>query len=191
MKLSIITILAIVGFSVFADSQDRLKAMPEEDMTLMSSQIDTAQAYCLAQNIYFEAGNQSLEGMAAVADVTLNRVQEERYPDTICGVVKAGVKNSNGTMKKHKCQFSWYCDGKSDEIPVDSLHLGINEAWKNSQHIARAMLLEYNLTDVGTYFGITEGSTHYHATYVVPNWINDRGMVRIRQIGSHIFYKFH
>ncbi len=186
MKLSIITILAIIGLSVFAETQDRLKAMPEEDMTLMSSQIDTAQAYCLAQNIYFEAGNQSLEGMAAVADVTLNRVQEERYPDTICGVVKAGVKNSNGTMKKHKCQFSWYCDGKSDKIP----NMSNNQTWQNAEFVAKAMLLQYNTTDIGDYFGITCGATHYHANYVVPNWIEDRGMDRVKQIGSHIFYKF-
>jgi len=182
MRIFLTTVLIIVGLTVIAESRILSNKVIE---------LDTVELDCLSQNIYFEAGNQSLEGMAAVADVTLNRVQNSRYPSDICSVVKQGLKHTNGTMKRNMCQFSWYCDGKSDEIPVDSLHLGINEAWKNSQHIARAMLLEYNLTDVGTYFGITEGSTHYHATYVVPNWINDRGMVRIRQIGSHIFYKFH
>ena len=186
MRLSILSILAIIGFSVYAESQDSLKEMPGADtMMLASSNIDNEQVYCLAQNIYFEAGNQSLEGMAAVADVTLNRVQEDRYPDTICEVVKAGVKHSNGEMKKHKCQFSWYCDGKSDKIP----NMPNNQTWQNAEFVAKAMLLEYNMTDEGNYFGITCGSTHYHANYVVPNWINDRGMDRIKQVCSHIFYK--
>ena len=37
---------------------------------------------------------------------------------------------------------------------------------------------------------ITEGSTHYHATYVDPYWTNDRGMAKITQVGSHIFYRW-
>lgn len=61
MKLFIVTMLAIAGFAVFAESQDRLNAMPEEDMTLASIGLSDEQIYCLAQNIYFEAGNQSLE----------------------------------------------------------------------------------------------------------------------------------
>ena len=79
MKLSILSILAIIGLSVYAESQDRMLSIPETDtMAVTSNELSDEQIYCLAQNIYFEAGNQSLEGMAAVADVTLNRVQEER-----------------------------------------------------------------------------------------------------------------
>ena len=94
-------------------------------------------------------------------------------------------------MKRYKCQFSWYCDGKSDIVPSisASLNQGISSAWINSQEIAYAMLLEYELSQV-SWLGITQGSTHYHANYVVPNWVEDRGMKRVKQIGSHIFYKF-
>ena len=42
--------------------------------------------YCLVQNIYFEAGNQSYAGKVAVAEVTLNRVATRKYPSTICGI---------------------------------------------------------------------------------------------------------
>lgn len=176
MNIFLTTVIVIVGFTAFSDSQ----ISSNKDVELDIVQLD-----CLAQNIYFEAGNQSLEGMAAVADVTLNRVQNSRYPDTICAVVKQGLKYADGTMKRNMCQFSWYCDGKSDKISTDN-----NKTWKNSQEVAKTMLLEYNLSDKGSYSGITSGSTHYHATYVVPDWIHDRGMVRIKQIGSHIFYKF-
>ena len=79
--------------------------------------------YCLAQNIYFEAGNQPLAGKIAVANVTFNRVEDPQFPDTICGVVyqaKTRVNWKGDVVPiKHKCQFSWYCDGKPD-VPTDS-----------------------------------------------------------------------
>ena len=188
MKMFVLTVFTIVGLTVYAES-NLLPVQVEAPVETNHVNLDPTQTYCLAQNIFFEAGNQSLEGMAAVADVTINRVESSRYPNTICDVVKQGLKHPSGNMKRNKCQFSWYCDGKSDAIPVDTLNMGINEAWKNSQHIASSMLIEYNLRKTN-WLGITEGSTHYHAHYVVPNWINDNGMKRIRQIGSHIFYKF-
>jgi len=168
MKIFIITVLTIVGLVSIVDT------------FAYSSKDDATQEFCLAQNIYFEAGNQSLDGMAAVADVTLNRVQENRYPNTICEVVKQGLKHPNGTMKRNMCQFSWYCDGKSDKVPTPTT----SQSWRKSLSVANTIL------NNNKYRGITEGSTHYHATYVVPNWIEDRGMSRIKQIGSHIFYKF-
>ena len=45
---------------------------------------------CLAKNIYFEAKNQGTGGWLAVAFVTLNRVKDTRYPNTICEVVYQG-----------------------------------------------------------------------------------------------------
>jgi hypothetical protein len=79
--------------------------------------------YCMAQNIYFEAGNQPLAGKIAVSQVVLNRVEHYAYPDTVCGVVYQAKLRTNwkGEMvpKINACQFSWYCDGKSDN-PVDS-----------------------------------------------------------------------
>ena len=69
---------------------------------------------CLSRNIYFESLNQSVMGQMAVAHVTLNRVKLNRYPDSLCGVVTDSKKNDKGEVKKHACQFSWYCDGKDD-----------------------------------------------------------------------------
>ena len=43
--------------------------------------------FCLAQNIYFEAGNQPLAGKIAVSQVVLNRTQHPNYPTTVCGVI--------------------------------------------------------------------------------------------------------
>ena len=85
---------------------------------------EVGQAKCLADNMYFEARNQSWRGIVAVGMVTLNRVNDKRFPEILCEVVKQGPISKWWLEQKgkivpirHKCQFSWYCDGKSDKIP--------------------------------------------------------------------------
>lgn len=133
------------------------------------------QHYCLALNIYFEARGSTLADRAAVANVVINRVNDRRYPDTICGVVKQGRRGSDGNMLMHQCQFSWYCDGKSD-VPTDI------DMWVGSQ------MLAWQMIEDGKYRGLTEGATHYHATYVNPRWA--RELQLIGRIGEHIFYRW-
>jgi len=184
MKMIVATVLIIIGLTALSESPSLSKEseiLTEESVNLTASiKWNAQQEYCLAQNIYFEAGNQSLDGMAAVADVTLNRVENDSYPNDICSVVKEGLKHPNGMMKRNMCQFSWYCDGKSDKVPASTT----SQTWKQALSVSNAIL------NNNKYRGITEGSTHYHAVYVTPDWIYDRGMSRVMQIGSHIFYKF-
>tara|TARA_A100001035_G_scaffold231353_1_gene193493 strand:- start:1120 stop:1809 length:690 start_codon:yes stop_codon:yes gene_type:complete len=150
------------------------------------------EAVCMALNIYYESRSDNLAGQYAVADVVLNRVQDSRYPNSVCEVIKEGpVRESWKTKKdpdlseserifnpiRNMCQFSWWCDGKSDE-PKDET------GWAQAQYVAGNIM--YN----GKYRGITEGATHYHATYVKPKWRFDRGMNHIGRIGSHIFYRW-
>ena len=91
--------------------------------------VDADELNCLAMNIYHEARGESETGRLAVANVTMNRVNHYKYPDTICGVVQQGIHYTNwkGNLmpKRHKCQFSWYCDGKADTVFE-------NRAWANS-----------------------------------------------------------
>ena len=134
------------------------------------------QAWCLAQNIYYETRGSSLADMAATADVVLNRVQDTRYPDTICRVIQQGEQDANGNMIRNRCQFSWYCDGKSD-WPTDT------DSWVKAQELALSMIL------YGKYRGITEGATHYHAHYVNPRWA--RSFDLIGTIGDHKFYRWN
>jgi spore germination cell wall hydrolase CwlJ-like protein len=129
---------------------------------------------CLAKNIYFEARGSSFADQAAVADVVMNRVEHDSYPDTICDVVYQGRQDSNGNMIRHQCQFSWYCDGKSDKIPA-------NDTWWAALDIASDMYFN------DTWRGLTEGSTHYHANYVKPAWRHN--LTLIGRIGVHIFYR--
>ena len=136
---------------------------------------DYPQHWCLAQNIYYESRGSNLADMAAVSDVVLNRVKDTRYPNTICGVVQQGKKNADGRMKRNACQFSWYCDGKSD-WPKQG------DAWFKAQMIA------YQIIEDGKFRGITEGATHYHADYVKPRWASSLQL--IGRIGEHIFYRW-
>ena len=133
--------------------------------------------FCLAQNIYFEAGNQPEAGKVAVANVTMNRVAALAYPDTICGVVlQAKVKENwkgNIVPIRHMCQFSWFCDGKSDS-PTDSA------TWMESLRIA-SFAIE------GRYFDVTSGATHSHNDQVHPYWADHLNETVI--INNHTFYK--
>ena len=150
------------------------------------------QAICMALNIYYESRSDNLAGQYAVADVVLNRMHDDRYPNTVCEVIQQGPTKESWKTKqdpelpdedrvfnpiRHKCQFSWYCDGKSDD-PKDET------GWVQAQYVAGAILYS------DKYRGITEGATHYHATYVKPKWRFDRGMNHIGRIGSHIFYRW-
>ena len=136
---------------------------------------DKPEMWCLALNVYFEARSSNRADRMAVADVVINRARDTRYPNTLCGVVQQGKQYPDGRMKRHRCQFSWYCDGKSD-WPTDL------DAWVEAQQIAYNMIVHHDAR------GITEGATHYHATYVDPTWARDFQI--IGRIGAHIFYRW-
>ena len=136
---------------------------------------------CLAKNIYFEAGTESTAGKIAVGVVTMNRVEDKRWPDTVCGVVEQAVYSKwwlevkgKKVPVRHMCQFSWFCDGKADDpYPGDM--------WKESVQIAERIYFSQ------AYAGLLEGATHYHAIYVNPRWAKHFKMVT--RIDSHIFYR--
>lgn len=139
---------------------------------------DEAEFDCLRTNIYFEAGNQSDRGMKAVALVTLNRTKTKHYPPTVCGVVKAWAYNKRG---KKVCQFSWYCDGKSDVPNLDNPLEVI--AWERATMVA----LQAMQGEIEDFLG---RATHYHAHYVNPKWANVPERYRhLAVVGSHLFYR--
>ena len=123
---------------------------------------------CLAEGIYFEARGEPRRGQVAVAQVIMNRVNHDEFPDTICGVV---YQNQHW---RNRCQFSFACDGVPERITERG-------AWSEAESVARQVLEERDLIET-----ITE-STHYHANYVRPRWAPR--MIRLDRIGLHIFYK--
>lgn len=140
---------------------------------------------CLAQNIYWEARNQSFAGQVAVGLVTLNRVADPRFPNEICNVVYQGPRmpswsNPNiSTPIRNRCHFSWYCDGISDDWPKND-KTAINLAYEIAD-----MLLSPDIK----FYDITLGATHYHADYVQPDWANSKE--KTVEIDDHIFYKWN
>ena len=164
------TILALI-FGIFASVTYAKGANAIE----LYTEEQHPQHYCMALNIYYEARGSTLADQAAVANVVMNRVNDRRYPATICEVVKQGEKDANGNMVRNRCQFSWYCDGKND-VP------GNADLWIEAQ------MLAWQVIEDGKYRGLTEGATHYHATYVSPRWARELQLVG--RIGAHIFYRW-
>jgi len=122
-------------------------------------------AICLALNMFFEARDQGFEGMMMVADVTTARVEDTRFPDSICEVVW------------QRKQFSWTHDGLSDEPNTDTHHDRM--AWALAQSAAESVL-EGGLDLPGS------GATHYHATSVQPYWAASK--TKVGMVGDHVFY---
>ena len=122
---------------------------------------------CLALNIYFEARSEPEAAKLAVGHVVMNRVNSGRFPSTVCDVVQQG-----GELPRYRCQFSWWCDGRSDK-PRNK-----REWQKSADH---ASSVYWGRTE-----DPTEGALWYHADYIKPAW--RKHFQRGPKIGRHIFY---
>jgi hypothetical protein len=127
---------------------------------------------CLALNDYFEARGETLQGRVAVAKVVLNRTQDLRFPNTVCGVVFESHRMS--ATNERVCQFSWHCDGLKDR-PADS------DVWRDSVLIAAAVLFGGDAIE-----DPTGGAMWYHTTAVNPPWATQ--LHAAAEIGAHLFY---
>lgn len=123
---------------------------------------------CMTTAIYYEAGNESIDGGRAVAQVILNRVRHTAYPNSVCGVVYQGSERQTG------CQFSFTCDGSLLRQPRQS-------SWIRAQALAAEALSGRVYAPVGL-------STHYHANYVLPYWAPT--LLKTAVVGAHIFYRW-
>ena len=121
---------------------------------------------CLASAVYYEAGNQDVNGARAVAQVILNRVRHPAFPASVCGVVYQGSTRVTG------CQFTFTCDGSLARRPDAA-------GWSRAKAVAEAAL-------VGAVYAPVGWATHYHADYVVPYWAAT--LAKNAVIGAHLFY---
>jgi spore germination cell wall hydrolase CwlJ-like protein len=141
-----------------------------DDTWLMSRPEPTLrnpQFQCLKEAIYHEARGEPIHGQFAVAEVILNRVDSPGYPNSVCGVVRQNAHMRNA------CQFSFVCNGRS---------LAMTEA--RAREIAARIA---DLMLAGSERELTDGATHFHATWVRPSW--SQRLVRTAQIGVHVFYR--
>ena len=123
---------------------------------------------CLTQAVYYEAALEPTPGQEAVAQTVINRVRHPAFPKSVCGVVFQGSSQITG------CQFSFTCDGSRARPPIEPF-------WSRAKGVAERALDGYVMAPVGL-------STHYHADYVLPRW--GPTMLKIRQFGSQIFYRY-
>ena len=133
---------------------------------------------CMATAIYFEARGEPTVGQIAVGPVIMSRVADHRYPDSVCDVVKEGYYYSwNPSIPiPDKCQFSFWCDGKPEEVTD-------KEAYAWAEEISWGLLEgDLNMID------LTDSATHYHAWWVRPSWSNR--FTRTVRIDAHIFYRW-
>lgn len=135
----------------------------------------SAEVLCLAKNIYFEGRNESLRGQAAIGLVTINRVKDDLFPTSICGVVfEKGVDRNT---KKTVAQFSWTLDGKSNNPHTKTA------SWRQILRLAQAMTAGGMFDNFKDF---TNGATHYHANYIDPKWTK---LKFIMNIDTHRFYR--
>jgi N-acetylmuramoyl-L-alanine amidase len=183
-----------IAGAVVESARDRLGMFAT---ALITPVIDLKELQCLARNIFHEAANEPEEGKVAVGLVTLNRVQDERYPDSVCGVVNQKTirtvdkdvvierKTTFRTVYEPKtiqvktaiCQFSWRC--QQVRTPRND-----DERWLDAQRIARELLASnYTYEDFREKY---RSALFFHATYVRPAWARQKQYVGL--IGGHHFY---
>lgn len=173
--LAIVTlpILGVVGIVTFAYLQgtrvepQRIQALQREAVRAHRRQDDLQ---CLAENIYFEARGEPIDGQYAVAEVTLNRTRAQYFPHTICGVVHQ-VRWDPG-RRRLVGDFSW--------TQLGDLSPGDGPAWKRAMAVASAAYDDQHDS-------IVPGALFYHAKSVRPGWASSRK--EIATIGNHVFYK--
>lgn len=166
-----------LGFEhlTMADAREVNGAMPDADVlnpparpfVLKASGAERQQALkCLAAAVYYEAALEPRAGQEAVAQVVLNRLRHPGFPKSVCGVVFQGADRPG-------CQFSFACDGSMARPPAAW-------AWRDATDVAEQALDGYVMKDVGL-------ATHYHTDWVTAWWTPT--VLKIRQIGSHIFFR--
>jgi spore germination cell wall hydrolase CwlJ-like protein len=150
------------------NSDNQHAKTPAERLGLFDEKSRAKSEKCLAEAIYFEARGEAVRGQIAVAQVVMNRAFSGFYPNTVCGVV---YQNKNHHMA---CQFTFACDNVADVIREPDM-------WDRAKKISKAML------DGLLWLPEVAKSTHYHAYWVRPSWVNE--MKKMYKFGVHTFYR--
>lgn len=129
--------------------------------------IDSKQLNCLATSIYHEAGNESINGKAAVARVVMNRVSYG-FAKTACAVVYQRTLIQNKII----CQFSWVCEGKGE--PNKN-----NYKYNEAKQVAFEVMVNGRYTDI-----VPKSTLFFHSATIDPNW----SYHQVAKVGGNVFY---
>lgn len=170
LGLPIVTLTSIVCFAY----SERTRVVPARIQAAhweaAAAQRRALDLQCLAENVYFEARGEPLDGQRAVAEVTLNRTRSPYFPHTICTVVHETLWDP--LRRRFVAHFSWTELGELSE-PTGA-------AWKQAMTVASAAYDD-------TYMPIVPGALFYHATSIRPDWARTKTVVAT--IGNHVFYR--
>lgn len=126
---------------------------------LACSPLHANELKCLAESVYHEARGEPVQGQLAVAHVVLNRVNDPRFPDTVCAVI-----NQRG-------QFHWTASKRRIAEP---------QAWKRSKELAARAVSLYqqgqDRSQGALFFQRSRKLARYHSEHVA-------------RIGKHSFFQ--
>ena len=158
--VALTSIVALAYSSRLRDEPARLEAAHTRALELQ----------CLAENVYFEARGEPLNGQYAIAEVTLNRLRSPHFPKTVCGVVHD--TRWDPVRRRLVAQFSW------TELEDRSEPWG--PAWRQAIAVATAVSNDFHMP-------LVPDALYYHATGVQPYWASTKRSVA--RIGNHVFYR--
>ena len=141
-------------------------------LTVLAQNLEE-ETVCLSEALYFEARSESFIAQLAVGNVIYNRVKSSKFPNTFCEVVHQANKTRQGKLIKHKCQFSYYCDGKEEKIYN-------KESYKTVTSVSHLIIEGVSIESL-------RDALYYHAVYVTPYWVKDK--MYLGNLGLHKFYK--
>ena len=123
---------------------------------------------CLSRTIYWETRGEEAASMEAVANVVMNRLEKPGFPKSICAVVREG-------REQGACQFSWWCDGRTDDAEHE-------KSYAIAKEIARKAL-NMQLTDR------TGGALYFHHGVATTSWSAE--YIKTIEVGKFSFYRLH
>ena len=165
LKIVAMMLLMVFGISYTPRGDVAAHVVPEFPSKIVS--IDPKQLHCMAKNIFYEAGGESIKGQAAVARVVLNRVAHG-FANTPCGVIYQAKTIDDVKI----CQFSWVCENKGE--PNKNSY-----RYKIAQQVAYDVMANNKHQDV-----IPNSVLFFHNLSVTPLW----PYAEVTRIGNHIFY---
>lgn len=160
----LLTTVLLAGCVSAPAPEDQAIEAPESVAIQPGARADRQSQHCMALAMYWEARGEGVSGMQAVGSVILNRVADPRFPGSPCDVVQQG-----GEIPP--CQFSWWCDGKSDR-PTSPAQ------WQKALTLADQLL-------TAPHRDLTDGALFFHSTAIDKPWRRQQ----TAQIGNHIFYR--
>jgi spore germination cell wall hydrolase CwlJ-like protein len=177
MKLNFIKsiVACIIIFGAYFTHDSIKYVEPEKTTEVVAKVVDPKQLACMAKNIFYEAGSESILGQAAVARVVINRVNHG-FAKTPCAVVyQSNIVEKiidDELVKVKLCQFSWVCEGKGE--PNTN-----SQRYKQAQQVAYEVMANDAYSDV-----LPNSALFFHNLTVDPLW----PYKQVAKIGNHIFY---